>query len=67
MSVRCGNCLNKYSVDDIGGVVFNHMIMCNMLTDSLLVLFAILAIGIALGNVSIKGISLGSSGVLFVA
>lgn len=67
MSVRCGNCLKKYSVDDIGGVVFNHMIMCNMLTDSLFVLFAILAIGIALGNVSIKGISLGSSGVLFVA
>lgn len=67
MSDRCGNCLKKYSDGDIGRTVFNHTIMCNILTDSLFVLFAILAIGLALGNVSIKGISLGSSGVLFVA
>ena len=31
------------------------------------VLFAILCLGLALGNIQIKGISLGSSGVLFVA
>lgn len=67
MSDRCGNCLKKYSDGDIGGTVFNHTIMSNILTDSLFVLFAILAIGLALGNISIKGISLGSSGVLFVA
>ncbi len=41
--------------------------MSNILNDSLFVLFAILATGLALGNITIKGISLGSSGVLFTA
>ncbi|MBR3696549.1 MAG: YidE/YbjL duplication, partial [Akkermansia sp.] len=38
-----------------------------LLSNSTLVLFSILFLGLALGNISIKGISLGSSGVLFVA
>lgn len=38
-----------------------------LLSNSTLVLFGILFLGLALGNVGIKGISLGSSGVLFVA
>ncbi len=38
-----------------------------ILENPTLVLFAILTLGIALGNINIKGISLGSSGVLFVA
>ena len=41
--------------------------METLLSNSTLVLFAILFLGLALGNISIKGISLGSSGVLFVA
>lgn len=41
--------------------------MDNILTDPLFVLFSILAIGLAFGNVTVKGISLGSSGVLFAA
>lgn len=39
----------------------------NMLDNPTFVLFAVLALGIALGNIEFKGISLGSSGVLFVA
>ena len=38
-----------------------------MLDNPTFVLFAVLALGIALGNIEFKGISLGSSGVLFVA
>ena len=38
-----------------------------MLENPTFVLFVILTLGIALGNIEIKGISLGSSGVLFVA
>ncbi len=38
-----------------------------ILENSTFVLFMILALGIALGNINFKGISLGSSGVLFVA
>ena len=38
-----------------------------MLENPTFVLFAVLALGIALGNIEIKGVSLGSSGVLFVA
>lgn len=38
-----------------------------LLNNTTLVLFAILFLGIALGNISFKGIALGSSGVLFVA
>ncbi len=41
--------------------------MDNIFTDQLFVLFAILAIGMAFGNITIKGVSLGSSGVLFAA
>ncbi len=41
--------------------------MDTLLSNSTLVLFAILFLGIALGNISIKGISFGSSGVLFIA
>lgn len=59
--------MKSCSIGDIGGTVFNLTIMSNILTDSLFVLFAILAVGLALGNISIKGISLGSSGVLFAA
>lgn len=36
-------------------------------TNPTFVLFAILFLGLALGNIQIKGVSLGSSGVLFVA
>lgn len=41
--------------------------METLLSNPTLVLFTILFLGLALGNISIKGISLGSSGVLFVA
>lgn len=41
--------------------------MPDVLTNPTLVLFAILFLGLALGNISVKGIALGSSGVLFVA
>lgn len=41
--------------------------MESLLSNPTLVLFSILFLGLALGNISIKGISLGSSGVLFVA
>ncbi len=39
----------------------------NVLTDPTFVLFAVLFAGMALGNIQVKGVSLGSSGVLFVA
>lgn len=38
-----------------------------LLNDPMLVLFAILVIGLGLGQVSLRGISLGSAGVLFAA
>ena len=38
-----------------------------LLTQEMLVLFAILSLGVGLGRISIRGISLGSAGVLFVA
>lgn len=41
--------------------------MHELLNNPTFVLFAILALGLALGKISVKGISLGSSGVLFVA
>ncbi|MBR1979490.1 MAG: YidE/YbjL duplication [Akkermansia sp.] len=41
--------------------------MAEMFTNSAFILFAILFLGLALGQINIKGISLGSSGVLFVA
>lgn len=41
--------------------------MSTLLHNPAFVLFAILALGLSLGKISIKGISLGSSGVLFVA
>ncbi len=41
--------------------------MEELLNNSTLVLFGILFLGLALGNINIKGIALGSSGVLFVA
>lgn len=41
--------------------------METLLSNSTLVLFGILFLGLALGNISFKGIALGSSGVLFVA
>ena len=41
--------------------------MANVFTDQLFVLFSILAIGLAFGNFTVKGVSLGSSGVLFAA
>lgn len=41
--------------------------MNEVITNPTFVLFAILALGLALGNISIKGVALGSSGVLFVA
>lgn len=41
--------------------------MEELLRNSTFVLFGILFLGLALGNISIKGIALGSSGVLFVA
>ena len=41
--------------------------MNEVLQNPTFVLFAILFLGLALGNISIKGIALGSSGVLFVA
>ncbi len=41
--------------------------MNHIFTNPTFVLFAILFLGMALGNISIKGIALGSSGVLFVA
>lgn len=41
--------------------------MQTILQNPTFVLFAILFLGLALGNISIKGIALGSSGVLFVA
>lgn len=41
--------------------------MTGILENPTFVLFAVLFLGLALGNITIKGISLGSSGVLFVA
>lgn len=41
--------------------------MEQILTNPTFVLFAILFLGMALGNISVKGIAFGSSGVLFVA
>ncbi len=41
--------------------------MSGILTNPTFVLFAVLFLGMALGNISIKGVALGSSGVLFVA
>lgn len=41
--------------------------MTAILQNPTFVLFAILFLGLALGNISVKGIALGSSGVLFVA
>lgn len=41
--------------------------MPDVLTNPTFVLFAILFLGLALGNISVKGVALGSSGVLFVA
>ena len=41
--------------------------MTNLLAEQMLILFAILAIGSWLGQQSIRGVSLGSAGVLFVA
>lgn len=38
-----------------------------LLHTPVFVLFAVLALGLALGRISVKGVSLGSSGVLFVA
>lgn len=38
-----------------------------LLNTPVFVLFAVLALGLALGRISVKGVSLGSSGVLFVA
>lgn len=43
------------------------MHMPGVLTNPTFVLFAILFLGLALGNITVKGVSLGSSGVLFVA
>lgn len=51
----------------MGAGDFRHTTMDRILTDPLFVLFAVLAVGLALGNFSVKGISLGSSGVLFAA
>ena len=41
--------------------------MSSLLEHPLFVLFGILAVGLLLGQVSVRGISLGSSGVLFAA
>lgn len=41
--------------------------MSHILSNPTFVLFAILFFGMALGNISLKGVALGSSGVLFVA
>ena len=41
--------------------------MSTLLQNPTFVLFAILFTGLALGNISIKGVSLGASGVLFTA
>ena len=41
--------------------------MQSILENPVFVLFAILFLGLALGNISVKGIALGSAGVLFVA
>lgn len=41
--------------------------MSALLTDPMLVLFAILVIGLGLGRLSLRGVSLGSAGVLFAA
>ena len=41
--------------------------METLLSNSTLVLFGILFLGLAIGNINIKGIAFGSSGVLFVA
>lgn len=41
--------------------------MSTLLSNATLVLFAILFLGLVLGNISFKGMALGSSGVLFVA
>src|SRR4030043_1139651 len=41
--------------------------MTNLLAEQMLVLFAILAIGSWIGQWSLRGISLGTAGVLFVA
>ncbi|MCQ2364184.1 MAG: YidE/YbjL duplication [Akkermansia sp.] len=41
--------------------------MTALLHTPVFVLFAVLALGLALGRISLKGVSLGSSGVLFVA
>ena len=38
-----------------------------LLTNGLLALFAVIASGLLIGSISIKGINLGSSGVLFTA
>ena len=45
----------------------NHSTTMEIFSNPTFVLFAILCLGLALGNIQIKGISLGSSGVLFVA
>lgn len=49
------------------GNVYTCPAMQSILENPVFVLFAILFLGLALGNISIKGIALGSSGVLFVA
>lgn len=41
--------------------------MSTLLSNATFVLFAILFLGLALGNIKVKGISLGASGVLFIA
>ncbi len=38
-----------------------------MLSNSYFILFSVIALGLALGRVSLKGVSLGASGVIFVA
>lgn len=63
----CGYFLKKCFTGGIGTADSFNQIMNNILTDPLFVLFAVLAIGLAFGNVTVKGVSLGSSGVLFAA
>jgi putative transport protein len=41
--------------------------MSALLSEQMLVLFAILALGSWIGHLSVRGVSLGSAGVLFVA
>ena len=42
-------------------------VLHTLLSNTLIALFAILGLGMALGAIKVKGLSLGSSGVLFVA